>query len=138
MTSKLLHAIVGVGIAFGAGAGCGGSSSSESDAATDGGPDTSKFDPFCDATWPTTKGYPGPPACTDPRNECDPHTRLTCASSLGGARCDDERYSAFCIEGAWVCHPDQVVFTDCRCFGEIPPGKVCTESGWATPAGGAG
>jgi hypothetical protein len=137
MTSKLLHAIVGVGIAFGAGVGCGGSSTSvEEGGPPNGGPDLSKFDPFCDAAWPTTKGSPGPPACTDPKNECDPLARTTCAESLGGLRCDYERYSAFCIDREWVCHPEHVDYTECRCLGEVPPGRVCTEMGWtATGAG---
>jgi hypothetical protein len=128
-----LHAIVGVGIAFGAG--CGGSST-ESETANDDGPDPSKFDPFCDSTWPTTKGSPGPPTCTDPKNECDPVTRLSCSVSLGGLRCDYERHSAFCVDGAWLCHPDQADIAQCRCFGEIPPGMVCTETGWAPTSPG--
>jgi hypothetical protein len=114
MTSKLLHAIVGVGIAFGAG--CGGSST-ESETAND-------------------EGSPGPPTCTDPKNECDPVTRLSCSVSLGGLRCDYERHSAFCVDGAWLCHPDQADIAQCRCFGEIPPGMVCTETGWAPTSPG--
>jgi len=135
MTSKLLHAIVGVGIAFGSGAGCGGSSQSTEDAPE--GPDVSKFDPFCDATWPTTKGQPAPPACTDPMSECDPVTRLSCRDALGPLQCDFIRYSAFCIDGAWLCHPDTIREVDCRCYGELPAGTVCTEMG-PMPAGGAG
>src|SRR5687767_459049 len=133
MTSKLLHAIVGVGIAFGAG--CGGSSSSEGDAAPEGGPDPSKFDPFCDTTWPTTKATQAAPACTDPNNECDPGTRHTCAKPLGGQRCE-ERHAPFCIEGEWLCHPDQVESTECACFSDNFP--FCAESAWAQPDGGAG
>lgn len=128
MTSKLLHAIVGLGIAVGAGTGCGGSSQSPKDEAN--GPDTSKFDPFCDSTWPTTKGNPGPPACVDPMNECDIGTRLTCYESPGPMRCDGERHSAFCIDGKWMCHPDTINALDCRCFGEAPPNQTCTQDGW--------
>jgi hypothetical protein len=134
MTSKLLHAIVGVGIAFGTGAGCGGSTASESDGAADGTPDP-RFDPFCDTTWPTTKATQAPPACTDPNNECDPGTRHTCAKPLGGQRCE-ERHAPFCIEGQWLCHPDQVESTECACFTDNFP--FCTENGWAQADAGAG
>lgn len=136
MTSKLLHAIVGVGIAFGAGTGCGGTSTSEEGENPSDGPDRSKFDPFCDATWPTTKGNPGPPACTDPMMQCDQGARLSCAKSLGGRQCDFERYSAFCIDGEWLCHPDHVDYTHCRCYGETPPGMVCTDTGWMSTGPG--
>lgn len=136
MTSKLLHAIVGVGIAIGAGAGCGGSSvSSEVEPK---GPDTSKFDPFCDASWPTTKGSPGPPACVDPMNQCDPSTRVVCYAPLEPKRCDYERSSAFCIDGTWQCHPELVDAVNCKCFGDGPPGYVCTDTGWMPAPGGAG
>jgi hypothetical protein len=124
MTSKLLHAIVGVGIAFGSGAGCGGSSASDEEAAN-GGPDP-RFDPFCDTTWPTTKATPAPPACTDPTNECDAATRHTCAKPLGGDGCEG-RHSPFCIEGEWLCHPDQVASSECACFSDLFP--FCAESG---------
>jgi hypothetical protein len=128
-TTNLLHAIVGVGIAMGAGTACSGSSTSQ-EASPDDGPDVSKFDPFCDATWPTTKTTPAPPACTDPNLECDEFTRLPCAEPLGARQCGFERFSAFCIDGEWLCHPDHVDYTGCRCFGETPPGKVCTPTGW--------
>jgi hypothetical protein len=130
MTSKLLHAIVGVGIAFGAG--CGGSSD---ETAKDDGPDPSKFDPFCDTAWPTTKANQAPPMCTDPASECDPVTRLVCAKPLDGRSCEG-RHSAFCIEGEWLCHPDQVASTECSCFSDNFP--FCTESGWSEADGGAG
>lgn len=136
MTSKLLQAIVGVGIAFGAGTGCGGSSTSVDDAPNDG-PDASKFDPFCDSTWPTTKGNPGPPLCTDPQMACDPLTRLSCVKPIDGLRCEHERHSGFCIDGEWQCHPDQVDYTTCRCFGEPPPDMVCTETGWMSTGPGS-
>jgi hypothetical protein len=136
MTSKLLHAIVGVGIAVGAGTGCGGSSQSADEPPE--GPDLSKFDPFCDATWPTTKGNPGPPACTDPMNECDPAMRLYCGKSTGRMQCDYTRYSSFCIDQEWVCHPDHVEMTECKCLGEPPPNYVCTETGWMMAGGSAG
>jgi len=136
MTSKLMHAIVGVGIAFGSGTGCGGSSQSTEDEPN--GPDVSKFDPFCDATWPTTKGNPGPPACVDPMSQCDAILTVGCRGALGPQHCDFIRYSAFCVDGEWMCHPDTIPETECRCYGEAPPGSVCTDMGLVPADGGAG
>jgi hypothetical protein len=134
MTSKLLHAIVGVGIAFGSGAACGGNSQSTEDAPQ--GPDTSKFDPFCDATWPTTKGNPSPPACVDPDKECAANQTLGCRDKLGPLHCGYIRSSAFCIDGEWLCHPDTITETECRCYGPLAEGQVCTDMGVVD--GGAG
>jgi hypothetical protein len=141
-TSKLLHAIVGVGIAFGGGTACGGTSTSQEQSPTsqeespDAGPDVSKFDPFCDAAWPITKATLPPPVCTDPNLECDEFTRLACAKPITSLQCEFTRYSAFCIDGEWACHPDQVDYTECRCFGDAPPGLVCTLTGWMSSSPG--
>jgi hypothetical protein len=71
-TSRLFQAIVGFGIALGA-VGCASSESQDDEAAATEAAQT--HDPFCEVSWPTTKGGGGPrpstaQACIDPHHQC--------------------------------------------------------------------
>lgn len=99
------------------------------------------FDPFCDATWPTTKGHHSTrPVCVDPTGACDPADQARCTELSAPYWCEDwMEYSPFCIDSAWVCAPGFVLPSDCRCWGSAPEGMACTEGGWMPSGeGGAG
>ena len=74
-------------------------------------------DAFCDAAWPTTKGNPKPPACTDPNGECTdagPHPRCVPLDDAGA--CDwsvIETTAAFCVNKEWRCQSGTVEWGTC-------------------------
>lgn len=118
----------------GAGGLGGAAGDSETTTTTEGGDDPDPiFDPYCDAAWPTTKGNPYPPSCVDPNHECDDAGYpARCLPRFEDGSCDygyRETQSPFCIDGAWLCAPGLVAATDCQCFGPLPDGQVCGESG---------
>lgn len=124
----------GVGGTSGGGAGGSGGVG----AAGDGG--FGGFDPFCDATWPNTKGAPPRPTCVDPNGECPADSWMRCNERLGEHQCKYDfqaMQSPFCIDGVWVCAADRLSDDDCKCWGEAPPGQECTENGWTPIDGGA-
>lgn len=87
-------------------------------------------DPFCDSTWPTTKGNPDPPACIDPQNACkDAGPVLICARVDPDHACPGDPLAAFCVDAEWVCPEGSVPIRDCWCRGRAED-HVCTESGW--------
>jgi hypothetical protein len=147
MASKLFHSLVGFGISLGAAVACGGASAPQGigddgaagegmhspDAGTDAPPDA-----FCDASWPTTKGQPGPPLdCVDPLGECAHLGHpIRCATMTEPWTCESIEMAAFCVDGAWSCEPNgRVPLSECRCWCPTPNGYVCTENG-IMPAGG--
>jgi hypothetical protein len=97
-------------------------------------------DAFCDAAWPTTKGNPKPPACTDPLGECaDAGFPEHCYQVIGPFTCDyDDTTAPFCVNKAWQCSPNTVHVQECRCFGPIGPNDKCTDAGLVRDAGGGG
>jgi hypothetical protein len=125
MSSRLFHSVVAVGMALGtSNGGCLGRSASEDS-------DDSRFDPFCDAAWPTTKGNPGPPSCVDPNQECvNAGYPSHCFPLLEDGSCDSlDTQSPFCIDAQWECAPGTVPPSGCRCWGPLPVDHVCTEGG---------
>jgi hypothetical protein len=108
------------------------------DAGTDGP------DPFCDTTWPTTKGNPAaPPTCADqaacggPVNDAGFPRWLQCRVRLGDFQCEYFHVTSYCKDGEWACPPDGIPPGDCRCFGPTPAGMICTEDGFVPIDGGA-
>lgn len=128
-------------------AGAGGSSGANAGASgtgglTDAGADAP--DPFCDTTWPTTKGNPAaPPKCEDqvacggPFNDAGFQRWLQCRSRLGEHQCDWSHVTSYCNNGQWACPPEGILPVDCWCVGETPPGWICTENGWVSVDRGA-
>ena len=99
------------------------------DAATD-----APIDPFCDVSWPPTKGGPGGRvACVDPLGECknvEPPWR--CIRLLAPYHCDttaDRVGPLYCISGEWHCPPGTDDGSRCRCWGPLPAGQTCTDAG---------
>jgi hypothetical protein len=165
MLSRLFHTIVGVGISLAASA-CGGAIESAApnerdastpptdaavafDAGVDASLDVSVKDAardviehaFCDAAWPTTKGQPRRPACTNPKNECATTTQgpdvgdgsVTtgwCFDLLGPNHCGGRPQWDHCVSGQWVCAPGSIGQAGCRCYGAAPLGYVCTPEGF--------
>jgi hypothetical protein len=159
MTSKLRRTIVGVGIALGGAApGCFGNSTADGDASDSdddtfdagdpdaGGPDASfdassdafadSVNPFCDVSWPPTKGNPTPGrvACVDPLGECvDAWPPNRCYKMLDPGVCitdQDRQGPLYCVNGEWHCPPGSDDGTACRCF---PPSEadigICPDAG---------
>lgn len=75
-------------------------------------------DAFCDAAWPTTKGNPKPPGCTDPNGECvdaGPMHRCIPVDDAGG--CDWTAFQTtapFCVSSEWRCSPGTVNLEECQ------------------------
>jgi hypothetical protein len=75
-TSRLFHAVVGVGIALGAlSVGCAVSADPTEESNATEAAQTQGHDPFCEVSWPTTKGGGGPrpsaaQSCIDPHHQC--------------------------------------------------------------------
>jgi len=160
MTSKLRRTIVGVGIALGGTApGCFGSSSADDaapgsgdddtsdggvpdaqssdaamDASTDAWPDAT--DPFCDVSWPPTKGNPTPGtvACVDPLGECAnafPPSRCFKMVEPGACLTNQDRQGPlYCVNGQWECPPGTDNGASCWCW---PPSEadvgICPDAG---------
>lgn len=153
MGSRLFHTLVGVGISLGAtGTGCGGQSTDAAESVTRGttvGSGGSDFgggsgapgtaaqggdgsDPFCDTTWPTTKGDPPIPECVDPDHECQDEFALRCLIPVGEFACDggfERSYAPFCVDGSWECEAGLVPVTECKCLAPLAEGQICTEDG---------
>ena len=111
------------------GSGDGGSGGTEPGAAGQGGDGT---DPFCDTTWPTTKGNPSVPECVDPEHQCENEWPLRCLIPVGEFACDghfEHAYAPFCIQGEWECESGLVPVSECRCLAPIAEGYICTEDG---------
>ena len=96
-------------------------------------PDAGDGDPFCDLTWPTTKG--GMPACVDPLHLCPLTSTLppiSCMVDLGGGRCAWPRQFPRCVGGQWACPSGQLSLQDCLCTGDFcdagTPGDVEVEA----------
>jgi hypothetical protein len=117
----------------------GGSASNDATSASGSGGDdsgvagaggVSGHDPFCDATWPTTKGNPDPPSCIDPNLECiDAGPVMRCATVAPNRACADPILASLCIDATWVCPEGSVLLEDCWCWGHSET-MVCTEHGW--------
>jgi hypothetical protein len=161
MTSKLRRTIVGVGIALGGAApACFGRTDVLSDFPTpgegddetelapdDGVPDPGQpdatnddatgtpIDPFCDVSWPPTKGnqFSGPVACVDPLHECTgKRLPYQCIRLIEPYVCDFRETRVgplYCIGGEWRCPPGTDPGARCRCSGPLEPGKTCTDAG---------
>lgn len=74
-------------------------------------------DAFCDAAWPTTKGNPKPPTCTDPNGECadagQPHY---CMPVDDAGACDwssPQTTAPFCVNREWRCLGGTKSMTEC-------------------------
>jgi len=92
----------------------------------------SGLDPFCDATWPTTKGNPGIPECVDPNHECQELYPERCMLSTGEFACDGDftkSWAPFCVDGNWQCEPGLVPATECKCFTPLAEEYICTSEG---------
>jgi hypothetical protein len=157
MTSKLRRTLVGVGIALGGVApGCFGNSAGGDDGASDdddddtvdaGPPDVQNadaavdawadaMDPFCDVSWPPTKGNPTPGTvpCVDPLGECtDDYPPIRCYKMVEPGIClrdQDRQGPLYCVDGQWQCPPDSTEGTGCRCW---PPTEadvgICPDAG---------
>jgi hypothetical protein len=93
------------------------------------------IDPFCDVSWPPTKGneFSGPVACVDPLRECSNEPLpYRCIRLLEPYVCDltETRVGPlYCIGGAWRCPPGTDDGARCVCYGPLPPGKTCTDAG---------
>lgn len=75
-------------------------------------------DAFCDAAWPTTKGNPGPPKCTDPNGECtDAGHPDHCYPVTDAGACDWSSFGAttapFCVNKEWRCGPGTKAMAEC-------------------------
>lgn len=87
-------------------------------AVADAGVDAPKdvgADAFCDAAWPTTKGNPKPPACTDPNNECSdagpPHY---CVPVDDAGACGFTTTAPFCVNKEWRCQSGTIDWGTCQ------------------------
>jgi len=145
-TDGSAHAVASTNASGGSGgadnSGQGGSGGAgDSGATAGGGPDWgvtgasgeagAHSDPFCDTTWPTTKGNPPIPECADPHNECEDEP-LRCLIVVGEFACDghyDRAHAPLCVNGAWVCEPGLVPATECKCLAPLAEGHVCTRDG---------
>lgn len=154
MASRLFHAVVGLGIALGTAAvGCDGpgdeatTDTSTSDYTSriekavpcpevdggshvDAGADAANvpFDPFCDVSWPTTKGNASGPTCGDvsgcvlagPSPFCAP----TSDASAKTIVCEPAKISgqnaAWCVDRTWTCAPGTVRRDECSCWKGSP------------------
>ncbi len=175
MSSRLFHAIVGVGISASATA-CSGlvdeaahpvdasvhEASSAPDAAiipivadasidvaidAKGDADAAQvIDAFCDAPWPTTKGTPVRPACTNPQGTCtgsDGWSAYGCIQFTGPQNgpylCNPGNVGQtwdFCVNGQWQCPTGWRHSNDCHCWGAVPSGYECTFDGFQKIGGG--
>jgi hypothetical protein len=88
---------------------------------TDAGVDAPKdvgVDAFCDAAWPTTKGNPGPPKCTDPNGECaDAGFPNYCVGQDDAGACDfawNKTTAPFCVNKEWRCQPGTTSIDQCQ------------------------
>ena len=123
MSSKLLHAIVGVGISLGAGGAC----MSSSDGLEE------PVDGFCDTSWPVTKGegtHIEFPKCLDPTGECRAYEpEVPCIARLGEYSCSGTIVAATCVDAEWQCPDGWRRARECPCYGLPPPGYECTADG---------
>jgi hypothetical protein len=85
------------------------------DAAADAPKDVGA-DAFCDAAWPTTKGNPKPPACTDPNNECvDAGAPGYCVPVSDAGTCEwGDTYAPFCVNKEWRCQSGTIDWGSCQ------------------------
>jgi len=119
----------------------------------DGGLDASSdgaVDPFCDVSWPPTKGTPSPGRvpCVDPLHECaGAYPPYRCFKLVAPFHCDGEALEGplYCIGGEWRCPPGADDGMRCRCWGTLPAGQSCTDAGLtgvggssSSPEGGQG
>lgn len=112
--------------------GNGGSGGADPGAAGQGG---DGFDPFCDTSWPTTKGNPPVPECVDPDHACQDEPPLRCYVPTGEFTCDGafgKTYAPFCVNGSWQCESGLVSATECKCFTWQADDHVCSNG--AVPA----
>ncbi len=109
------------------------------DAKTDAkadGPSDAMADAFCDAAWPTTKGTPQRPACTNPQGTCVwdggwvSSSESACYDLIGPFQCEGSETWNYCINGQWECPTGKLQASECRCYGPTPPGYVCTKEGF--------
>jgi hypothetical protein len=72
-------------------------------------------DAFCDAAWPTTKGNPKPPACTDPNDECvDAGSPGYCVPVGDAGTCEwSGTFAPFCVNQEWRCQPGTIDWGSC-------------------------
>jgi len=110
---------------------------------TDASSDAS-VDPFCDVSWPPTKGDPDPGrvACVDPLKECtDAWPPRQCYRLLAPFTCDPTMQRVgplYCIGGQWQCPPGTDQGSRCRCYGPVPAGQTCTDAGLMPADAGGG
>lgn len=77
-------------------------------------------DAFCDAAWPTTKGNPKPPACTDPNGECaaaDAGAQGRCIPLDDAGACDWTVFTTsaqLCVNKEWRCLPGTMSWDQCQ------------------------
>ena len=74
-------------------------------------------DAFCDAAWPTTKGNPKPPACTDPNGECaDAGHPDFCIDLDDAGACNwvSQTTAPFCVNAEWRCLPGTTSISTCQ------------------------
>lgn len=104
-----------------------------SDAAVDAANDG--MDPFCEVSWPPTKGGPLPPRapCVDPLNECEnAFPPRGCFILAAPGVCGPDRTwegPLYCINGEWRCPPGTEDGPRCVCFGPLPAGETCSDAG---------
>jgi hypothetical protein len=102
--------------------------------------DAAPADAFCDATWPTTKGNMPPAACIDPENKCLPKSHpLECQKRIGAYQCESfPIVASTCVKEQWQCPTGTMPANECKCYGEVPAGYVCTATGLRRMDAGAG
>ncbi|HEX6764221.1 MAG TPA: hypothetical protein VF103_02060 [Polyangiaceae bacterium] len=106
------------------------------DASTDAG------DPFCDVSWPPTKGgSPGKVACVDPLGDCaDTWPPWRCYRVVGENTCSNQfqfEGPLYCIDGQWRCPPGSSEGASCLCWGPLSAGQSCSDAGVIVDGGGA-
>jgi hypothetical protein len=111
------------------------------DASTDATIDAA--DPFCDVSWPPTKGNPTPGTvpCVDPLGECTdawPPWRCYEMPSPGTCLGEHDRVGPlYCIGGQWLCPPGSDDGQRCECW-PLPDGSGCNDAGGSGGTSGTG